>query len=69
MNNVPMAPLVLLEVRERARRLVRDWRDVSVDVRFGMFCYTVIQSSFRIVILMQVTPYDTKLLSVPSGPS
>jgi hypothetical protein len=39
-----------LELRERARRLVRDWRDVSVDVRFGMFCHTVIQSSFRIII-------------------
>jgi hypothetical protein len=27
-----------------------------------MFCHTVIQSSFRIVILMQVTPYDTDFL-------
>jgi hypothetical protein len=39
-----------LGAKGRVRRLVRDWRDVSVDVRFGMFQHTVIQSSFRIII-------------------
>ena len=50
MNNAPMGPSVLLEVKGKVRLLVRDWRDVSVDVRFGMSHHIVIQSSFRIII-------------------